>query len=62
MTDKVYIAKYESGGNLEKGESVIFARNITVAQDNFFAWLKNQPLYQHMWTLSLEIREIDDAI
>lgn len=62
MTDKVYVAKYSSEGNIEKGEVVIKASNISDAQDEFFFWLKSRPLYQHMWRLNVEFREVEGII
>lgn len=56
---KHYIAKYESKGNhLEHTEVFIKAETLVEAQDKFFLYLKNTPLYSHMWRLNLEIREI----
>jgi hypothetical protein len=62
MIDEVYVAKYSSEGNLEKGEVVIVASTISEAQDKFFVWLKNRPLYQHMWRLNVEFREVREII
>lgn len=62
MADKVYVAKYRSASNLEEGEVVIEAANISEAQDKFFFWLKSRPLYQHMWRLNVEFREVEEII
>jgi len=62
MTDRVYVAKYSSEGNIEKGEVVIGAGNISEAQDEFFVWLKDKSLYQHMWKLNVEFREVEEII
>jgi hypothetical protein len=62
MIDKVFVAKYSSAGNIEKGEVVIEAKNISDAQDKFFVWLKGKPLYQHMWKLNVKFREVEDIL
>ncbi|WP_461533467.1 hypothetical protein [Sinomicrobium sp.] len=62
MPDRVYVAKYTSEGNVENGEVVIEAKNISEAQDKFFVWLKDKPLYQHMWRLNVEFREVEGII
>ena len=56
---KVFIATYESTGNLEKGRICLEGRSIVDAQDKFFEWLRTQPLYQHMWQLSVQFEEIE---
>jgi hypothetical protein len=62
MIDKVFVAKYSSAGNVENGEVVIEAKNISEAQDKFFVWLKDKPLYQHMWKLNVEFREVEEIV
>jgi hypothetical protein len=62
MTNKVYVAKYSIKGNLEEGEVVIKASTISEAQDKFFVWLKNRPIYQHMWGLNVGFREVEDIV
>jgi hypothetical protein len=62
MIDRVFVAKYSSDGNIEKGEVVIKAGNISEAQDKFFVWLKGKPLYQHMWKLNVEFREVEEIV
>lgn len=59
---KTYIAYYESPGNLDKGELVIRASRPSEASTKFFDWLKEQPLYEHMWNLNMSIREIKPTI
>ena len=62
MIDRVFVAKYSSRGNLDEGEVVIEAKNISEAQDKFFIWMRNRPLYQHMWKLNVEFREVEEII
>lgn len=59
---KTYIAYYESPGNIDKGEIIIRASRPSEAQTKFFDWLKEQTLYEHMWSLRMGIREIDTTI
>lgn len=53
-----FIVKYESKDNLFKGERVIEGYILSDAQDKFFAWLRLQPTYSHLWSLNVEFREI----
>ena len=59
---KTFIATYESAGNLEKGRICLEGHNAVDAQDKFFDWLKEQPLYSHMWQLSVQFEEIEGFI
>jgi len=62
VTDKVFVAEYSSSGNIENGVVFIRAGDISEAQDKFFVWLKGKPLYQHMWKLNVEFREVEEII
>ena len=55
---KLYIFDYSSEGNIFSGEICIEAEGLVEAQDKFFAWLKKQQTYQHMWQLSFKAREV----
>lgn len=56
---KAYIVDWFSAGNLDKGTIVVTANTISEAQDKFLEWLKKQPVYQHMWSLTFSIKESD---
>ena len=56
--NNLYVFKYESVGNVFTGELAISANSLVEAQDSFFTWIKRQPVYQHMWNLHFQIREI----
>lgn len=58
-TDRTFIAEASSPGNAWKGKVVIRAANIVEAQDKFFAWLRKQEVYTHMWKLHMDIYEGD---
>ena len=58
----MFIARFSSEGNLEKGTVYIQAKNIKDAQDKFFDYLKTTQLYQHMWNLTLSIEEVEEPI
>lgn len=57
---KLYIFDYDysSEGNIFSGEVCIEAEGLVEAQDKFFAWVKKQKTYQHMWQLSFKAREV----
>jgi hypothetical protein len=52
-----YIVDWSSSGNIEKGTVVVTANSISEAQDTFWAWLREHPVYQHMWNLTFSIEE-----
>jgi hypothetical protein len=54
---KAYIIDWSSAGNVDKGTVVVTANSISEAQDTFWAWLRVQPVYQHMWNLTFSIEE-----
>ena len=54
---KAYIVYWSSAGNIEKGTVVLTAESIKEAQDKFWNWLREQPIYQHMWRLTFSIEE-----
>jgi hypothetical protein len=51
-----YIVDWSSSGNIEKGTVVVTANSISEAQDKFWDWLREQPVYQHMWNLTFSIK------
>lgn len=60
---KYYICEYTSPGNMSDTREVfIEANDLTEAQDMFFKYLKNTLLYQHMWKLNMEIRQIESKV
>lgn len=54
---KAYIVDWSSFGNIDKGTVVVNAESISEAQDKFWGWLREQPVYQHMWNLTFSIEE-----
>jgi hypothetical protein len=54
---KAYIVDWSSVGNIDKGTVVVTAKSISEAQDKFLDWLREQPVYQHMWNLTFSIEE-----
>lgn len=56
---KAYIVDWHSARNVDEGTVVVTANTISEAQDKFLEWLKEQPVYQHMWRLEFSIKESD---
>lgn len=52
-----YLATATSKGNIWTGKIIIQADTLVEAQDKFFAWLKGQSVYSHMWNLEVTIEE-----
>ncbi len=59
---KTYLVTYESSKNCFKGSLAVEAVDLVMAQDKFFSWLKRQPVYTHMWDLTINIDEIQGRI
>jgi hypothetical protein len=55
--EEAYIVHWSSTGNIDKGTVVVTAKSISEAQDKFLGWLREQPVYQHMWNLTFSIEE-----
>jgi len=55
---KNFIATYESPKNIFSGKKLFRCANIAEAQDQFFAWLRTQSTYQHMWALTVSFEEV----
>lgn len=57
---KHYIVKFSSDGNIVPNRQLYIGpcHSIVGAQDKFFAWIKKQDLYKHMWKLNVEFEEI----
>ena len=58
---KRYLAIATSPGNVWARRVVIEAKNVVEAQDKFFAWLKTEPVYTHMWRLDMQLELLDDV-
>jgi hypothetical protein len=58
---RAFLFDYESAGNIESGMVVVNAEDLVEAQDKFFAWLRTQPLYSHMWNLAVVAKEVKVA-
>ena len=56
---KNFIVKGESENNLFEFELHIQAESLSEAQDKFFAWVRQQPVYSHMWRLQFEFRRVE---
>jgi hypothetical protein len=54
---KAYIVYWSSVRNIGKGTVVVTAKSISEAQDKFLDWLREHPVYQHMWNLTFSIEE-----
>jgi hypothetical protein len=61
-TKRHFIVKYESKDNIFKGERVIATHTLSDAQSKFFDWLKLQPVYPHMYSLSVEFKEVGSIV
>lgn len=58
MCDKYYIVTWASEGNSVKMDDIVItAKSLSEAQDKFLVWLKDQPVYPHMWRLTFNVRE-----
>jgi len=57
---KTFIVHYKSDSNLFKGKRVIQSFDLTEAQNKFLDWLKNQPVYSHLWKLQFEFEEVSE--
>lgn len=44
---------------MSNAEVIVRAENPVQAQDKFFEWLRRQPVYRHMWAMSMEMMEVD---
>lgn len=57
---KTYRIQWSSPRNIVKNDEVIVrAETLVQAQDKFFEWLRRQPVYRHMWAMSMEMVEVD---
>ena len=57
---KTFNVEWSSPKNfVEKTRVIVRADNVVAAQDKFFAWLKRQPVYSHMWCLNMEMSEVE---
>jgi hypothetical protein len=59
---KTYQVIWESPGNAEHGIVIVRAEGLVAAQDKFWRWLRQQPVYQHMWRLFFEFKEVEEVI
>jgi hypothetical protein len=57
-----FVAAYASHGNCVDGEMHISASSLAEAQDKFFAHLRTLPVYQHLWSLNVVFRELEESI
>jgi hypothetical protein len=55
---KTFIVHYNSNKNLFKSKRVIQAYELTEAQTKFLNWLKDQPVYSHLWQLEFQFEEV----
>lgn len=55
---KCFVFEYNSEGNLFKGEIVINAQSLPLAQTAFLNWVQKQDVYRHMWRLSFSAKEV----
>jgi len=44
---------------VSNAEVIVRAESLVQAQDKFFEWMRRQPVYRHMWAMSMEIMETD---
>jgi hypothetical protein len=59
---KTYQVIWESPGNAEHGIVVVRAEGLVAAQNKFLAWLRQRPVYQHMWRLEFAFIEVQEVI
>lgn len=53
---------YISPDNLFKGSLHVSAMTVAEAQDKFFKWLREQPSYAHLWSLTFKLIEVDSSL
>ena len=54
---RLFVANYYSKDNLFEGELAVFAEDLVEAQDKFFDWLRKDPVYSHLWNLTVIFQE-----
>lgn len=57
-----FIVYYSSESNIFNGTVHVAALMPSDAQDKFFRWLREQPVYAHLWNLNFEMKEIKNSI
>ena len=57
-----FLCTYSSENNVFKGEMYVGAPTISAAQDKFLEWLKEQPVYAHLWTFTFAFTELKGAL
>ncbi len=55
---RIFTVQWSSAGNAESGTVVVKANNIVEAQNKFWAWLQNRPVFEHMWNLTFQFVEV----
>lgn len=56
------MATYASPNNMFSGKLAINADNLVPAQDKFFAWLKEQEVYNHMWEINIKFEQLEGLL
>ena len=61
--NKTYLFTYFSKGNSTTRAKVsVKANDLVEAQDKFFAYLKQSPLYSHMWNIEITCELIESSV
>ena len=56
---RIFEVQWSSVGNLDKGTVVVKANTVAEAQNKFWQWLQQRPVFEHMWNLTFQFSEID---
>ena len=58
---KTYRITYNSPKNLFQGEVFTRKNSAQEAMDVFWEWLKEQSVWMHLWSIEINIEEVEDA-
>ena len=58
---KTYRITYNSPKNLFQGEVFTKKNSSPEAMQEFFGWLKEQSVWMHLWSIEINIEEVEDA-
>lgn len=57
-----FIITYNSQNNMFKGHIHVRANTLSDAQDKFLQWLREQPVYTHLWQLTFVFEELGGSL
>jgi len=58
---KTYRITYNSPKNLFQGEVFTKKNSSAEAMQEFFEWLKEQCVWNHLWSIQINIEEVQDS-